>query len=255
MCLELGVLQVKFVIMEKRLNFLKYILDENITSIIRQVYEALKEDSRKGDFVSLIKTDMEELKIAITEEEIVRPSKSDIFCAVRIYLQKICAKLCTESVKKHIRFDKNFVKLCQKYEKVTVLQVQRSKVKILRRFQKILRRHASPCPCVLEALEIVSLKKNDWKKYVHEIIKETAFVTNVNENKEKSKTKHIYFEKLVGMQECMNVGMQDCSNVGMQECRNGGMLECRNVGMQERRNLGMQVCRYVGVQVCRYVGM
>ena len=44
--------------------------------------------------------------------------------------------------------------------------------------------------------EIVSLKKNDWKKYVHEIIKETAFVTLVNETKEKSKTQHIYFEKL-----------------------------------------------------------
>ena len=44
--------------------------------------------------------------------------------------------------------------------------------------------------------EIVSLKKTDWKKYVNEIIKGTAFVTLVNENKEKSKTKHIYFEKL-----------------------------------------------------------
>ena len=43
--------------------------------------------------------------------------------------------------------------------------------------------------------EIVSLKKTDWKKYVNEIIKGTAFVTLVNENKEKSRTKHIHFEK------------------------------------------------------------
>ena len=111
MCLELGVIPVKFVIMEKRLYFLKYILDENISLMLRQVYEALKGDSRKGDFVSLIKTDMEELSIEITEEE------------------------------------------------------------------------------------IVSLKKTDWKKYVNEIIKGTAFVTLVNENKEKSRTKHIHFEK------------------------------------------------------------
>ena len=55
MCLELGVIPVKFVIMEKRLYFLKYILDENISLMLRQVYEALKGDSRKGDFVSLIK--------------------------------------------------------------------------------------------------------------------------------------------------------------------------------------------------------
>ena len=60
MSLEQGVIPVKFVIMEKRLNFLKYILDENTSSMIRQVYEALKGDRRKGYFFSLIKTDMEE---------------------------------------------------------------------------------------------------------------------------------------------------------------------------------------------------
>ena len=71
MCLELGVIPVKFVMMEKRLNFLKYILDENTSSMIRQVYEALKVDSRKGDFVNLIKKDFEDLNIDITEEDII----------------------------------------------------------------------------------------------------------------------------------------------------------------------------------------
>ena len=36
-------------------------------------------------------------------------------------------------------------------------------------------------------------KKVYWKRYVHHIVKETAFEHLVNENKEKSKTKHIYF--------------------------------------------------------------
>ena len=64
-----------------------------------------------------------------------------------------CAQLCAKiAIKKHIRFSKKFVKLCQKLEKVPVLQAPRSKVKILRRFKKILRGHASGCPCVLEAL-------------------------------------------------------------------------------------------------------
>jgi hypothetical protein len=44
MCLELGVIPVKFVIIEKRLKFLKYILDETITTMIRQVFETLKEE-------------------------------------------------------------------------------------------------------------------------------------------------------------------------------------------------------------------
>ena len=101
MCLELGVIPVKYVIIEKRLNFWKYILNESRSSKIRQVYEALKVDSRKGDFVDLIKKDIEEINIDITEEE------------------------------------------------------------------------------------IISIKKVDWKKYIHEIVKEAAFDYLVNENKEK----------------------------------------------------------------------
>ena len=45
--LEMGMLPVKYVIMGKRLKFLKYILDESIeNSIIRQVYEAQKTKRR-----------------------------------------------------------------------------------------------------------------------------------------------------------------------------------------------------------------
>ena len=58
MCLELGVIPVRFVIIERRLKFLKYIFDKNMWTMIRQVYEALKEDSRKGDFVDLVRKDI-----------------------------------------------------------------------------------------------------------------------------------------------------------------------------------------------------
>ena len=43
--------------------------------MIRQVYKALKTDSRKGDFINLIKQDMEELEIFITDEEIQSVNK------------------------------------------------------------------------------------------------------------------------------------------------------------------------------------
>ena len=51
--LELGILPAKFVIMKKRLNFLRYILKEDMGSMIQQVYDALKTESRNGDFVNL----------------------------------------------------------------------------------------------------------------------------------------------------------------------------------------------------------
>ena len=75
MHLEFGSIPVRFVIMEKRLNFLKYILNESMESMIRQVFEALKVDSRKGDFVALVKEDIETLNIDLSEEEITLITK------------------------------------------------------------------------------------------------------------------------------------------------------------------------------------
>ena len=70
MSLELGVVPVRYVIMAKLLNLLHYILNENTSSTIFQVYEVLKGDSRKGDFYSLIKRDFNDLKIDLEEESI-----------------------------------------------------------------------------------------------------------------------------------------------------------------------------------------
>ena len=96
----------------KRLKFLKYILDETITSMIRQVYVTLKEDSRKEAFVDLVRQYFEEVEIDLTEED------------------------------------------------------------------------------------ISNILKNDWKKYVHEKVKDASLKDLVNGNEVKSKTKHIVFDKL-----------------------------------------------------------
>ena len=45
--------------------------------MIRQVYETLKEDSRKGDFCDLVRKDLEEVEIDFSEEDIMTISKMD----------------------------------------------------------------------------------------------------------------------------------------------------------------------------------
>ena len=70
MNLELGIIPVKYVIQQKRLNFLHYILNEPMESLVKQVYLALKEDSRKGDFVHLLKLDKDDLEIDIEDDDI-----------------------------------------------------------------------------------------------------------------------------------------------------------------------------------------
>ena len=54
---------MKFVIIEKRLNFLQYILNKSRSTMIKQVYETMIADHTKGDFIDLVKKDMEELDI------------------------------------------------------------------------------------------------------------------------------------------------------------------------------------------------
>ena len=76
MRLELGVLPVKYVIMTKRLTFLRYILGESTSSMVGQVYSALKQESRKGDFVNLVQADLKEVKINLSDESILNLTKS-----------------------------------------------------------------------------------------------------------------------------------------------------------------------------------
>ena len=53
--------------LEKRLNFLKYILNDNMKSIIRQIVEVFKTNSQKGDFYYLVKQDMSNLEIKMNK--------------------------------------------------------------------------------------------------------------------------------------------------------------------------------------------
>ena len=75
MMLEFGYMPVRYVLKKKHLQFLYFILNESTDSIIRQVYDALNEDSRKGDFISLINCDKIDLKIDLTDDEISLISK------------------------------------------------------------------------------------------------------------------------------------------------------------------------------------
>ena len=67
MMLELGIIPVRFVIMQKQMQFLQNILQESTDSMISRVFQTLKEDSTKGDFVALTNKDKLELEITFTD--------------------------------------------------------------------------------------------------------------------------------------------------------------------------------------------
>ena len=92
MLLELGILPVRYVIIMKRLNFLRYILGESTTSMIGQVYSVLKEDGRNGDFVNLVQSDLQGLEFHMTDHEIQYISKSKWIKIVKTKVIQECFK-------------------------------------------------------------------------------------------------------------------------------------------------------------------
>ena len=70
MFLELGIWPLKYVIIAKRLTFFKYILSESTTKLIKQVYDVLQQESRKGDFVYLVQKDYHENNMEMSDEQI-----------------------------------------------------------------------------------------------------------------------------------------------------------------------------------------
>ena len=78
--------------------------------MIRQVYETLKTDSIKGDFVDLVKKDMIDLDIDMTEEEISNIPRSQwkkfVNCVVKdCALEYLKEENSTKSKTTHILFE------------------------------------------------------------------------------------------------------------------------------------------------------
>ena len=88
MCLELGVVPVRNLLMSKRINLLHYILNESTNSTIHQVYQVLKCESRKGDFYNLVQKDLQDLNIILDETTIRDYSKTQWKILVRNAIKK-----------------------------------------------------------------------------------------------------------------------------------------------------------------------
>ena len=109
--LEFGILPAKYVILKKRLKFLKYVLDEDIESMIRRVYEEQKNESRKGDFSYLTKSDFDELKMKITEDDIRKHTKASWNKLINQEMENVALSHLIEENKtktktKHIQYEK-----------------------------------------------------------------------------------------------------------------------------------------------------
>ena len=66
--LETGTMPLRWIIAQRRINYLKHILTRNEEELIKKVFNAQKERPTKGDFVTLVETDLK--KLGMTYQEV-----------------------------------------------------------------------------------------------------------------------------------------------------------------------------------------
>ena len=65
--LETKSLPIRYIISNRRINYLHAILQKDESEIVRRVYEAQKNDPIPGDFVLLVKSDCEKIELNMSE--------------------------------------------------------------------------------------------------------------------------------------------------------------------------------------------
>ena len=74
--LELGVIPIRHIIRGRRLNFLKYILQQDQTSLIYRFFQVHRDTANKYDWISTVIKDIEELDLKLTIDDIQIMPKS-----------------------------------------------------------------------------------------------------------------------------------------------------------------------------------
>ena len=70
MFLDLGIIQIKYIIMQSRLMFLYYLLRQNENSLLYQCFKAQTQEKLPGDWICQVEKDFELLKIDMTYDQI-----------------------------------------------------------------------------------------------------------------------------------------------------------------------------------------
>ena len=73
--LELGMVPVEYIIKQKRINFLHHLLTSEDQSLAKKIFLKQRENPLKGDFVTIVKSDLKDCRINLTHEEIQNTSK------------------------------------------------------------------------------------------------------------------------------------------------------------------------------------
>ena len=106
--LELGLIPVRFVIQQKRIGYLHYLLQQEEDSLLGGYLDAQVRYPVRGDWVLLVKEDLESLGLNLTFDNIARMSQNDLKNRVKMAVNSKAYTYLTEMQQKHSK-SKNLV--------------------------------------------------------------------------------------------------------------------------------------------------
>ena len=65
--METGVLPLRWVLAERRITFMKHIVNKHDNELIKKIFLAQKDSPNQGDFVQLVTKDLEDLNVTFEE--------------------------------------------------------------------------------------------------------------------------------------------------------------------------------------------
>ena len=99
--LETGCIPIRFILKSRRLNFLHYILNDKEDSLLSNVFKAQCDNPVKGDWITTVKSDMEEFGMKLTFEEIRSQTKDSFKRTVKKYVADSALNYLKELQKDH----------------------------------------------------------------------------------------------------------------------------------------------------------
>ena len=106
--MEVGATPIKWILAQRRINFLHHILCKENNELVKKVFKAQKEYPTSGDFVKLVEQDMEDLNITYTQ--IQNSDKMALKASLKknatnVAFNSLKSKLMKHKKVKHIKYE------------------------------------------------------------------------------------------------------------------------------------------------------
>ena len=127
--LETGVVPIKYIIINRRLSYLKHILNTNEHELIRKVYEAQKRRPVENDWILMVQTDKTEINFKYNDEQISAMSNSQYKKIIKEKVRKAAFESLLERKETHskvqaIKYDKFYIQEYLSSSKFTMREKQ-----------------------------------------------------------------------------------------------------------------------------------